>query len=401
MGFGVPHQGVGSVQGQTGMAALIDRHLALALGCAIGGDPVPDWPSEWPRTSTFEAEVFDRIAFHGIALALLGERGSLRDWPAGVSEAMHEEARGQAFWEMGHQQVLTRLIAVLEAAGAGRIITKGSALAYSVYPDPAWRRRGDSDLLVGEVERGLLRGALAAHGFHLTGDARPLQESWAAECDMGFVHVFDLHWRISASPLLAARLERAGIGSRSVPLPRLGTAASGIAPVDNLVLIAINRASHETFGYRSGEAKIFEQDRLIWALDIHLLCTGFTPSDWASLLAAVSTSGTAQVVRSALAFARHTLGTRIPDAVTQTLADTPDDPELARYFGPMSGLDRLAVDFAASPSLRAKLALARYTLFPGPEVLHARFPQATHWPLVALRARRLAEGATQLLKRHP
>lgn len=375
----------------------IDRFLASSVRCAVRGEMPPSWPEDWPGDEAFHAAVSGWVRFHGVALALMGVPDALDDWPASVAAAVREEARGQSFWEMGHRVVAARLIAALAAMGAPAVLTKGTALAYSIYPDPAARRRGDSDLLLGEVDRKATRAALAASGFRPVGDARPLQEGWETKCEMGFVHQFDLHWRINASALIAQRLERGGLGTRTLPLPRLCETACAIAPTDNIILIAINRALHNKYGYRIGDHLAFEQGRLIWALDIHLLCSGFIRSDWDALLDATAASGTAPLVRSILALAQETLGTAVPEDVYASLACQPSDPELMAYLGAMSVMTRLRLDLAASPTLGAKLRLVGYTLFPATEVLHERFPDATHWPVQALQLRRLVAGVGKLL----
>jgi hypothetical protein len=182
-------------------------------------------------------------------------------------------------------------------------------------------------------------------------------------------------------------------------LPRLAEGSCGIVPADNFILVAINRASHEQFGYRSGATKLFDQDRLIWALDFALLCRAFGAEDWDALCAVAAASHTGPIVRAALEFTAATLGTAIPDRVREALAAAPADPDLQDYFGTMAGFDRLRRDLTASPGITAKLRLAGYSLFPGTEVLHQRFPEATDWPLAMLQARRLAAGMGKLIRR--
>lgn len=383
------------------MTPAIDNYLATALKSVMEGHPAAPWPAQWAQDAGFADGVATRIIFHGIALVLLRDTGKLATWPETVRTAIREEARAQAFWETGHRTVLLRMLAALKHAGAHGTITKGSALAYAVYPEPALRRRGDSDILLAGAPRNAVRRALRAAGFQQRGDTRPLQESWAAECSLGFIHQFDLHWRINASATLAGALERAGIGTRSALLPRLSEDARGIAPADNLILVALNRASHETFGYQSGRHKLFDQDRLIWALDVDLLCRTFTLQDWNSLLAASATSGTGPLVANALAFAARTLETPIPDTVARSLEAQPGNPQLLEYLGQASSLDRLKGDLGSSPGLLAKLRLVGYHLFPGAEVLHERFPDATHWPQAVLQGRRLVASARKLIRPRP
>lgn len=380
------------------MTQAIDHHLAMSLRSVTAGGPAASWPADWPASPDFAEAFGARVMFHGIALALWCDPGKLAGWPEQVRAAIRDEARAQSFWERGHRSALSRLTDVLVQVEVKFIVSKGTALAYSVYSDPAMRRRGDSDVLLANASRKSVRRMLRDAGFRPSGDVRPLQESWQTVCPLGFTHEFDLHWRASASAVLAQALERAGIGHRSIPLPRLHENTRGIPLADNLILIAINRASHQTFGYRSSGAKLYEPNRLIWALDIDLLIRAFAPGDWESLVAAATASGTGPLVADALAFAAATLGSAIPVAVGQCLAAQPGDRQVLEYFTALTGPQRLKRDLTASPGLVAKLRLAGYTLFPGTEVLHERFPQATQWPVAALQGRRLAAGAARLIR---
>ncbi len=378
--------------------AATDRFLALCVRQWRHDQTLPPWPKEWGAADAALCQsIFDRIAFHGIALLLAQHAKALAAWPALVRDKTLAEARAQSFWEMGHRESLARLIEALAAAGITGAVTKGSAMAYTLYAEPALRRRGDSDVLLPGADRRAVDAVLAAIGMVRTGDARPLQESWATNCAMGFTHVFDLHWRGNASALISHCHDRAGIGQRTVPMPRLSSAARAISPADNAILIAINRAMHLQFGYVSGPDKTFEQDRLIWAVDLDLLSASFDERDWQALVEAAEASGAAPLVLSALDFAQSTLETPIPTTVRTRLAAHPGDPRLLRYLGALPGIERLRLDLSASPTLADKLRLVRYTLLPGSEVLHERFPTATHWPIPALQARRLMSGAGKLL----
>lgn len=378
--------------------AAIDRFLALCVRQSQRDQTLPPWPGEWGADDPALCQmVFDRIAFHGIALLLVYHATALSAWPALLRDTMQAEARAQSFWEMGHRKVLAQLIQTLDTAGITGAVTKGTAMAYTLYAEPALRRRGDSDVLLPGADRRAVGAALAAIGMVRSGDARPLQESWAAQCAMGFTHVFDLHWRGNASAVVSHCHDRAGIGQRTVAMPRVSPAARAIAPTDNAILIAINRAMHLQFGYVSGTAKTFEQDRLIWAVDLDLLSASFGAAEWEALAQAAEASGAAPLVLAALDFAHAVLGTPTPPDIRARLAAHPGDPRLLRYLGALPGIERLRLDLAASPTLADKLRLIRYTLFPGAEVLHERFPAATHWPIPALQARRLVSSAGKLL----
>jgi hypothetical protein len=370
----------------------LDLFLSEALRCTLGRAAPPAWPSAWPDDQSFHDALVARISFHGIALALLRKPALVADWPQPVRDAVRAEACSQSFWELGHREVTTRLIDALAEAGIEGIFAKGTALAYSFYPDPAMRRRGDSDILIAEAVRNQAVMALRARGFRRLDDVQPLQESWAADCRMGNTHAFDLHWRVKSSPVLAQALERAGIGTRTMPLPRLDGRALALAPADNLLMVAVNRSSHDTFGYYVDNLKMFDQDRLIWALDVDLICAAFTESVWQNLLETARASGTGPLIHSTLAFAAERLGTVVPADISQALAAEPGDATLMRYLGDMPGLARLRLNLAACQTLGAKVKMIRYTLFPRSQNMRARFPDTAHWPLPALYARRLWSG---------
>ncbi|MFN3990808.1 MAG: nucleotidyltransferase family protein [Erythrobacter sp.] len=381
------------------MTQVIDRFLAMSLRSVARGEGLPPWPQDWPDDETFQAAVFARIAFHGVALVLLRGASSQADWPSAISARMRKEAHGQRFWEISHRGLAQRLIAALAAAGAPAILTKGTALAYAIYSDPAERRRGDTDLLLGLAPRKVVRRALRAAGFDQIGDRRPLQETWGATCPAGFFHAFDLHWRASASAVVSQCLERGGVGTRSIALPRLSEQARALCAADNLILIAINRALHLQFGYRSGDDKPFDQDRLIWAMDVSLLCAAFGPDDWDALVAVAAATGTSPLVLSTLQFAEATLAAAVPANVKDALSGQGGDATLLRCLSTRSSGERLRLELAASPGMTAKLRLISYALLPGTEVLHERYPEAAHWPLAALQARRLWDGIGRLAGR--
>ena len=371
----------------------LDLFLGNVLRCIIGRPASTlTWPTDWREGDAICDEMIGRIGFHGISLVLLQKPDLLVGWPQDILDALRAQGRAQTFWELGHREVASRLIEALAGAGYAGAFTKGTALAYSVYPDPAMRRRGDSDLLLPASGRRKIRRLLQECGFRRSGDVVSLQESWAADCRMGFTHEFDLHWRINASPVLSNALERGGVGTRTISLPRPHERASGLAPADNLLMIAINRASHRTFGYYVDNVRQFDEDRLIWALDVDLTCSAFGEAEWQQVLATARATGMAPVILSTLAFAQTRLGTGVPEPIMRALAEEPGDAGVLRYFDDLSGLERLRMNIAAGPTLPARLETIRYTLFPRSESMRERFPDTADWPLVALYARRIWSG---------
>ena len=374
--------------------ATIDTYLADCTGSVLRGEAAPRWPE---ALSDSENAVAGRLAFHGIALLLAQAPGVLDSWPQGLAHKVREQAGIRTFWEKGHRAAIAPLLEALAAAGIRTLVMKGTALAYSVYPDPAVRERGDTDIFLPGANRRQVRDIFRACGVWETGDTKALQESWQCDTVIGFEPAVDVHWRINASAAISQLLESELGLDAGVPLAGLAPCAQGIGPVDNLVLVAINRSAHGQFGYYSGADRLFESDRLIWAVDTHLLVKAFGPGDWEMLVQRAARTGTAAIVSDTLAFAQRALGTCVPDQVRAGLEQAPADRGLAAYFGASSHLWRLRRDLAACTGPGEAARVLRYVALPSDEFLQARFPDLTGWPRPALHLRRWAEGAGKLM----
>lgn len=372
-----------------------DNFLAECVRCAGRGEPFPDWPT---GLAGMECTVSGRIAFHGIALLLINSGSDFPGWPQTVLEAARDEARIQPFWEDDHRTALSILIEALHQAGIETAVMKGTALAYSVYPNPALRRRGDTDLLIEHAPRKSVRTLLRASGFHQRGDRRPLQESWAIATDAGFTHEIDLHWRISASMAVSQAFERDHPRKRLVALPRLSAHAKSIAPLDSFIQICMNRAAHDEFGYLVEDRKVFGGNRLVWAIDLDRLGQSFGPHGWDSLARIATCCGAAGIVASGMDFARRTLGSSVPEAIEQRLLQAAaGDDTISRYFTNRPALTRMSEDMAGADTFADKAAFLISHLFPGREFMANHFPGSDRWPIPLLWARRVLDAGWRKL----
>lgn len=378
----------------TNLAAL-DRHLARCVAASMRSHAAPDWPGD---INLAAADIAKRVSFHGIALLLLEYPGTLSTWPDAALQQIREEARNQSFWETSHRETVGGLLEAFFGSGIEATVIKGTALAYSVYANPAVRRRGDSDILIVRGSRNEARTVLRDCGFESCHDERPLQESWQIKGPPNFWHHVDLHWRINASAAISQQLEAFSPFASTVALDRLSPHARGVAPVDNLLLICINRTAHDALGYRLGEENLFEGDRLIWAADIDLIARSLGPEEWDQLIERARLSGTSRLIASGLTFARRVCGTAIPQAVIDRLDKAHYEIDLATLLDPQLWQRRFWLDLAASPTLIDRARLLRYTLFPAPQFLHERFPDGPNWPNEVLGIRRLAFGLGKLIR---
>ncbi len=371
------------------MAEEIDRYLAACLRGETAG-----WSCEWGDIRP----VWDRVRFHGIAGLLA--RQPVADWPDALRALISEEARIQAFWEESHRAMLTGLLEVLAAHGVRNLLMKGSALAYSTYPDPSTRRRGDSDLLVMPGQLAVTRRLLVERGFTRRDDPHGLffQEVWLSDTGIGIVHALDLHWQPSDSPALQPVLPAKEFFATSQPLPRLSPHAAMPSAVLTFMQGALNQAWHGAKGYFVGEERLAGEGRLVWAWDNHFLAAGFSDNEWSALAELAIRRDVAALCLAALELARDRCATRVPNHVLEWLREAPQDTLLVRHLKEKNRIAAFFTDLAAIPELRARYAFVLGHTLPHSRHLRRKYPAQSHWPLPLLHMRRIAEAAIRLAR---
>ncbi len=373
----------------------IDRYLGQSVERILQSAAMPEWPDS---LGDCEDVVCAQIAFHGIAPVLCSLGKGLPGWPPAVALQIKGQAARLSFWEASHQAAIAPLLEAFHKHGISALVIKGTALAYSLYPQAAMRPRGDTDILLPAVDRARARNILKASGFFKGTNPRALQEDWHCHGSMDFSHTVDIHWRVNASAAISHMLEKGLMLRSGVALPRLHETAKAIDPVGNLILTCINRKSHGAFGYWVGNERVFAADRLSWSLDIDLLARSFDFQHWQSLVELAAKTHTTSLVRSGLESAKHTFSCPIPEWVAAALAQDPRADGAEAYFTKFSSSQRLGHDVAGAQSLADKCRVLHHTLFADAEMLAERFPDAQGWPAPALHLRRWVEGAMKFVR---
>ena len=366
------------------------------LAAALAGHGAR-WPEVWPPE--LANATWDRVRFHGIALALCADPAGMSHWPVGLADRIRSEARQQVFWEESHRRVVAQVLTRLHEARVPCLVLKGTALAYLVHDEPATRRRGDSDLLVRRTQLRTVRRILDDLGWARSPDIHFGQEDWRYDTGMGFVHVIDLHWEVANSPFLRRVLDVEECFASAIPLPRLAPAAQTIAPALLLLRGVINQAMHHQHGYMVERDRVFDEGRLIWQLDTHLLAARFSPDDWAELARIAAERGMAGPCLAALRAAHATFGTPVPPQVEQHLASQDGDTPVLRYLGQSSAQERFAQDLRAAGTWRDYRALLGAHAFPSRDFMHERYPTKRGWPLAVLYVHRVVSGGLRRLRR--
>ena len=303
-------------------------------------------------------------------------------------------------WEMRHQQVLARTLASLHLIGIQPVLIKGTALAYSLYGDPAWRVRGDTDLIIPAADRAAAHDALIALGYvrsvGVSGELVSYQASYTAHEADGSQHTLDLHWKINNSELLARLFTYEELRRDATPLAGLSAHALGPSHVQSLLLACMHRSTHKQNPYYIGGTLHHEADRLIWLYDIHLLAQRFTHDDWNDLASLATQKGLRAVCLEGMSHARACFHTQYPQFVLDALA-RPGAIELPdRYLGGgrwrQQWMDLLAVE-----GLPNRGRLLRELAFPPADYMRARFGAASG-PLAWLYLRRAVNGVVKRLR---
>ncbi len=350
----------------------------------------------WPEPGPSPAAMVERILYHGVAGLVADRARDLADWPEPVLALVHEQGIALAMWELRHKALLSRLLAAFGEAGIQALLLKGSALAYDLYPRPATRARGDSDILVAPADLESARSVFMQLGYRreplddgITDDLA-LQEIWTTTCPSGMPHYIDLHWQLINAPALRGLLTFDICKVDPHPLPRLGPHAMEMNRPLTLLHTCVHRAMHLTSPYFVDGLTYYGGDRLIWAKDIHLLATSLSKAEWCQFVATAMDQGVAVVCRDGLDLARRTFGTSPPDDVMASLGAVNGDTASAYLLGSGQAKRALA-DLAAIPGWRRKFAYLSARSLPSEHFIRAKYPAMAGRPLALLHLKRLID----------
>lgn len=332
-----------------------------------------------------EPAILERIQYHGVA-GLLNDAGGVACFTATLAAAVRREAMAAAMWELRHRQLVADLLARLADESVSSILLKGTAVAYDLYPNPAARARGDTDVLIDHGDLDRARMTLKGAGWHRVAGDEPfaLQEVWATRHD-GAAHHVDLHWQLLNAPALASLFPVGECFANRRALPRLSPHAFALDRPMMLIHACIHRALHVTAPYFVDGRQYHGGDRLIWLYDLHLLGTALTADEWRRFHALSRVRGLSALCREGLAMARDRIGTAIPDggpARSDREAATPAYLR-ARQFG------RAWEDVKSVSGLKAKAAYFRSRTLPSAAFIRAKYPHLARLPLPLLYLRRM------------
>jgi len=372
------------------------------LICAILRHEAVQWTSSDDAAAI--RQFLDAARYHGVLPLLDAEfrrRSDIDAWPREILATCHKAMLAYVAQEMTQRTESAKVVGALADAGVQSLVLKGTALAYSHYPEPALRPRSDTDLLIAPNTREQAERTLAALGYTksegVEGEFASYQATWSRETGSGVSHHFDVHWRINNSQMLAKTMTYDELSTRAVPLLALGAHARALAPVDALLFACIHLAGHVNAPYFVPNVGQQEGDRLIWLYDIHLLYSQMSDAEREEFAALATAKKIRAICRRALIRTKECFGTPVAQRAVEILeAPGPIEPS-DRYFSGGRGRQMLG-DFLAFDSWRDRGRWLAEHAFPPESYMRGKYPAATRTPLPILYVRRLFGGVRAVIK---
>jgi hypothetical protein len=341
----------------------------------------------------------DAVDFNGVAALLHGLSPS-PEWPNDIRARLRSRAIQLAMWELRHQQVLSQALDALAGASVQPLLFKGTALAYSLYENPALRTRGDTDLLIPINAKARVHDTLASLGFDraigVSGELASYQASYTARSEDGTSHTLDVHWQINNSELLAQLFTFDELNRDAQPLPRLSPMARSVSRPQALLLACMHRATHKQNPIYVDGRPHHDANRLIWLFDIHLLCATLTAAERQAFVSLAGQKRLRGVCCEGLHEADVRFGPSTRAALISALTPIETPEPSAKYLNG-GKLRQHAMDFRALGNSRRRARYLSEVLFPSRIYMRSKFNSPAGW-LPWLYVRRAAGAVARMSK---
>jgi hypothetical protein len=338
---------------------------------------------------------------HGVEALLFAalEDNPLRTAAGGwLRHLLKHKVQRDAARELLRKVAIRKILPELAAADVPVLLLKGAALAYTVYPQPYLRSRGDLDLLIPEHQKSDANAALVTAGYepqHHLREAGSFQLTYfPPAADVG-ADAIDLHEQLNDHRIFTPLLPFDRLFASSMPVQALGPHARSPCPVDMMLHAAMHRAANFTTVYRAAGESFIEPNRLIWLYDVHLLANAFTRQDWTRLAEFAEQHSIRQVCWDTLQSTASAFRTSIPADIARRLGTAAAKEPSAAYL--RTGLaNKLLTDIRAQPNLRARWQLAASYALPAPDFVRQKYDQKKNAPLPVLYVLHIVRGIARL-----
>lgn len=367
-------------------AVTAERLAALIIGDDRG------W-REWADASP--DRLIRAARSHGV-LPLIAERAAdpRVACPSRLREALQAEARTELTADLLQEHELRSVVGAFKRAAVPVLMMKGADLAYSCYGRSDLRPRSDSDLLVRPSNRQDAGAVLESLGYERVpqsgGDLLMYQEPFRLRRGDVDLHVVDLHWRVMNPQRFGASFDFDELFSSAENRPRLAPDARGIDRVHALLLACVHRVAHH-----------FDNDRLIWIHDLHVLAAEMTADAWRTFTQLAEKRTVQGACLRSLEAAIETFRTPVPAEILIDLKQgsrSERGNELFLASGKRHA-ERVLSDLRGVGSWRNRGRLLRQHLFPSARYMRDVYAPSSVAPLWFLYLRRILRGSRRWLSR--
>ena len=292
----------------------------------------------------------------------LRDRHLLDAQPTIVRDQLTRLYREETILEPFRREEVARVLDALAAAGVKALVFKGTALAYTCYPEPALRPRLDTDLLIRRDDVDA-----ASRVFERLGCTRALRTAGElvthqfiyVSAQHGLDIAFDVHWKVSDPQAFADLFSFEELEGEARPVPALARTARVLCEEHALLVACTHRVAHH-----------YDREILIFLYDIELLARRLDVSGWDRVVEMARAKRICHVTLRGLDLASNLLGTPIPKPVRSALADDSpgsrgDEPTRVYLDSGLRKIDILRADLRQL-NWRDRLRLIRGHLLPAP-----------------------------------
>lgn len=355
---------------------VIDEFLCRALR----GEPAP-----WAELSGIDHDAFlARCGHHGIA-ALLFHRvhqdSDWQCWPSEVRQALDQASKAGVARDLLRAHYLQQLLVRLAEQDIPCLLTKGEALAVSLYPQPGTRTRSDSDLFIriGDISR--VRQTVRELGYRIASTVyKSHQFTVVRPDDETYTIRFDIHWRILNAPRFARVLSFDEAFQNSEEFPGMAPARM-LSKGDALMLACMHRFGSDRH----------DRDRLIWIYDIHALATSMDQVELVQYASRAVERNVQAVCLDGLLRSEEYFLTGIPEPVLTKLK-TPESRLSIRRRLFESQLGLLHGDWKELAKSQARVELLKELFVPSSQFLLHKYHKSSKWWLPVLYVRQILGG---------
>jgi hypothetical protein len=226
-------------------------------------------PAPWPRISGFE-KYFSKISTDDSFLPLIYFLGRKNEawltWPAKVRGALNIEAKKEAILELHRRNEFIKVSNAFRENKIPFLIFKGTALSYTIYPQPGLRPHCDTDVWIHAKHKKNASNILEKLGYlsenTSTGEQISYQIPYCRIDSLGYQHVIDLHWELSNVAIFSQVLPFEEAFKNSVKISAL-EGSKTLSDHHSLLVACMHRVAHH-----------FDTENLLWLYDIHILSQG-------------------------------------------------------------------------------------------------------------------------------